>query len=76
MEDRSTCAPIPEGTDLQQVTSYFVGGAPRLKHENIIYSPGDRFRLRTKSTGVIHVHFQLVLKNFERYGVKFSSEDE
>lgn len=66
---------LPEGTELQQVSSYFVGGAPRLKHEDIVYSPGDRFRLMTKSTGVIHVHFQLVLKNFEKYGVRFSSEE-
>ncbi|QDZ23668.1 B9 domain-containing protein [Chloropicon primus] len=66
---------LPEGTDLQQLSSFFVGGAPRLKHEDVVYSPGDRFRLMTKSTGVIHVHFQLVLKNFEKYGVRFSNED-
>ena len=61
---------IPEGTQLEQIASFFIGGSPRLVHEDVAYSPGDRFRLVTKSTGVVHVHFQVVLKNFDKYGVQ------
>ena len=46
-----------------------MGGAPRLKHEDIVYSPGDRYRLMTRSTGLVHVQFQIVLKDFAKYGV-------
>lgn len=60
---------IPEGTAMEKITAFFVGGAPRLKHEDIVYSPGDRYRLMTRSTGLVHVQFQIVLKDFAKYGV-------
>eukprot|EP00879_Flechtneria_rotunda_P033217 GHRR01036766.1.p1 GENE.GHRR01036766.1~~GHRR01036766.1.p1 ORF type:complete len:169 (+),score=30.36 GHRR01036766.1:61-567(+) len=47
---------LPEGSVGERITSFFVGGAPRLRAEEVIYSPGDRFRLQTVSGGVVHLH--------------------
>jgi len=44
-----------QGSLGERITSFFVGGAPRLRVEEVIYSPGDRFRLQTVSGGVVHV---------------------
>ena len=32
-----------------------MGGNPRLKMEEVIHTPGDRFRLHTTSSGVVHL---------------------
>jgi B9 domain-containing protein 2 len=39
----------------ERITQFFVGGAPRLRMEEVIYSPGDRFRLQTAAAGVVHL---------------------
>jgi B9 domain-containing protein 2 len=39
----------------ERITAFFVGGAPRLRVEDVVYSPGDRFRLQTVSGGVVHL---------------------
>lgn len=41
--------------------SFFVGGAPRLRMEEVIYTPGDRFRLQTVAKGVIHLQLGMQL---------------
>ena len=40
------CCGAPKG-----FASFFVGGNPRLKMEEVIHTPGDRFRLHTTSSG-------------------------
>jgi B9 domain-containing protein 2 len=59
----------PEGTVMEKLTSFFVGGRPRLKFEEVIHAPGDRFRLQTKAGGVIKLHLGVCVKDFEKYNV-------
>lgn len=44
-----------QGSLGERVTSFFIGGAPCLQVEEVVYSPGDRFRLQTVSGGVVHL---------------------
>jgi len=46
---------LPEGSTLERISSFFIGGAPRLRAEEVVHSPGDRFRLQTVAGGVVHV---------------------
>ncbi|KAI8475833.1 MAG: B9 domain-containing protein [Monoraphidium minutum] len=60
---------LPEGSALERVTAFFVGGAPRLRAEEVVHSPGDRFRLQTAAAGVVHVRLGVIMREFERNGV-------
>jgi hypothetical protein len=44
-----------QGSLGERITSFFIGGAPCLQVEEVVYSPGDRFRLQTVSGGVVHL---------------------
>lgn len=44
-----------QGSLGERITSFFIGGAPCLRVEEVVYSPGDRFRLQTVSAGVVHL---------------------
>mmetsp|Transcript_28035 Transcript_28035/g.72120 ORF Transcript_28035/g.72120 Transcript_28035/m.72120 type:complete len:178 (+) Transcript_28035:349-882(+) len=61
----------PQGTAGDRFSAYFIGGAPRLKVEEVIFTAGDRFRLQTAATGVVHVELNVVTKDFERHNVVF-----
>jgi hypothetical protein len=54
------CCPVRsmccwQGSLGERITSFFIGGAPCLRVEEVVYSPGDRFRLQTVSGGVVHL---------------------
>ena len=53
MHEVEVCTWCPEGTPLEKLQAFFVGGKPRLKYEEVIHSPGDRFRLATRAAGGI-----------------------
>ena len=59
----------PEGTKGEQLSSFFVGGAPRLKLEEVCYGGGDRYRLQTRSSGVVELKIAIVMKDFAKHGV-------
>ncbi|KAJ9510479.1 hypothetical protein QJQ45_015945 [Haematococcus lacustris] len=44
-----------QGSTGERIAAFFVGGNPRLKLEEVVHSPGDRFRLQTVSGGVVHL---------------------
>ena len=48
----------PEGTAAERLSAFFVGGRPRLKFEEVIHQPGDRFRLQTKAAGVVRLRLR------------------
>ena len=54
---------------MEKFTSFFVGGRPRLKFEEVIHAPGDRFRLQTKAGGVVKLHLGVCVKDFDKYNV-------
>ena len=61
---------IPEGSAGERFSAFFLGGHPRLKAEEVIHTPGDRFRLSTSTSGIVHLELSLVMKDFEANHVK------
>mmetsp|Transcript_36972 Transcript_36972/g.82191 ORF Transcript_36972/g.82191 Transcript_36972/m.82191 type:complete len:177 (-) Transcript_36972:450-980(-) len=61
---------IPEGSTGERIASFFVGGNPRLKFEEVIHTPGDRFRLQTNTSGLVHLQLGIIMKDFERNHVQ------
>ena len=62
---------LPTGTLAEQIKSFFIGGTPRLKIEEIVYSSSDRFRLCTVSSGIVNLRFNLVFKDFGKHNVNY-----
>jgi B9 domain-containing protein 2 len=60
---------VPEGSGIEKLTAFFVGGRPRLKFEEVIHSPGDRFRLQTRAAGVIKLQLGVCVRDFAKYAV-------
>lgn len=62
----------PAGSTQEQITQFFLGGGLQVCNENITYSSSDRFRLQTSAMGTVHVHVDLILRNFDKFGVEYS----
>ena len=69
MHEVEVCTWCPEGTPLEKLQAFFIGGKPRLKYEEVIHSPGDRFRLATRAAGVIKLQLGVCVKYFDKYNV-------
>ncbi|KAJ9508679.1 hypothetical protein QJQ45_027970 [Haematococcus lacustris] len=50
-----------KGSTGERIAAFFVGGNPRLRLEEVVHSPGDRFRLQTVSGGVVHLQLVATL---------------
>eukprot|EP00698_Gefionella_okellyi_P000071 TRINITY_DN10051_c0_g1_i1.p1 TRINITY_DN10051_c0_g1~~TRINITY_DN10051_c0_g1_i1.p1 ORF type:complete len:192 (+),score=14.17 TRINITY_DN10051_c0_g1_i1:45-578(+) len=62
----------PLGTPSERLSSFFFGAAPQLINDETVYSTADRFRVRSASSGVVHVHIDVIAKDFAKYGVQLS----
>lgn len=69
MHEVEVCTWCPEGSPLEKLQAFFIGGKPRLKYEEVIHSPGDRFRLATRAAGVIKLQLGVCVKDFDKYNV-------
>ena len=63
----------PLGSVKDQITSYFVGGSLQLKNPDLFNanSIDELYRLKTVSMGKVHLRVNVILRNFEKYGVEF-----
>jgi B9 domain-containing protein 2 len=61
----------PIGSLKDQITSYFVGGGLQLKNPELAISNSESYRLKTASMGKIHLRLNVILRNFDKYGVEF-----
>ncbi len=59
------------GSFKDQITSYFVGGGFQLKNPELAVANSELYRLKTVSMGKIHLRLNVILRNFEKYGVEF-----
>ena len=50
--------------------AFFMGGAPEVSQESVIYSNADRYRLRTIASGTVHFNIGLITRNFDKFGVE------
>mmetsp|Transcript_18836 Transcript_18836/g.52535 ORF Transcript_18836/g.52535 Transcript_18836/m.52535 type:complete len:178 (+) Transcript_18836:224-757(+) len=62
---------LPMGNLGERMSAHFVGGGPRLKLEEVVFTAGDRFRLQTTAGGIVHLELCVVAKDFERHNVHF-----
>ena len=62
----------PMGSIKDQITSYFVGGSLQLKNPDLFNTSSidELFRLKTVSMGKVHLRINVILRNFEKYGVE------
>ena len=60
------------GSVKDQITSYFLGGSMQLKNPDLFNTSSieELFRLKTVSMGRIHLRLNIILRNFEKYGVE------
>lgn len=58
----------PRGSFFEELTAFFLGGAPRLLNESIVTSSNDRRLLRTVSSGTVHLRLAVILKDHEKHG--------
>jgi len=54
----------------EQLRSFFVGGSPQLKNSDVIYTGGDRYKLRTIAMGTVHLQLGVITRNFDKFGVE------
>lgn len=59
----------PCGTLRERLSTFFLGGAPTLRHTEVVSSSVDRFRLHTEATGEVYCKLAVVTKDFGRHGV-------
>jgi B9 domain-containing protein 2 len=61
----------PVGNAVEELTANFIGGSPHLRNESIVAQPNDRFRLKSESSGIIHVSISLILGRTSSFQVAF-----
>ncbi|NWX53258.1 B9D2 protein, partial [Steatornis caripensis] len=61
----------PRGTGWERLCQRFVGGGPQLLDPEALATGADeRFRLRTETSGTVHLQLGVILRHFGRYGVE------
>lgn len=63
---------VPTGSDLGRFKSFFIGGNPRLKDGDVAHRPGERFLLQTEAAGMVHIHVNVIVKDFARNHIHVS----
>lgn len=51
----------PVGSFVEGLTSNYIGGAPHLRTQALVYTPNDRYRLKSESAGSVHINISLIL---------------
>eukprot|EP00941_MAST-03F_sp_MAST-3F-sp1_P001424 g1424.t1 len=61
----------PTGTPSEELLSFFIGGTPRLKTDEVLYAKAweDRCRISTVSCGIVYAEFSVLMKNFKEAGI-------
>ena len=59
----------PTGTSREQISQFFIGGAPQLRNPDLVHS-AERYALSTSAMGKIHLQLGIIFRNFDRYGVE------
>jgi B9 domain-containing protein 2 len=61
----------PVGNSTEELTTRYIGGSPHLKNAALVESTADRFRLKSESTGVVHIDLSLILGRTSNFMVAF-----
>lgn len=55
---------------LEEFRRFFLGGGIQLRSVDLVYSGNERYRLQTETMGTVHLEFNVILRNFSKYGVE------
>ncbi|XP_030029913.1 B9 domain-containing protein 2 [Manduca sexta] len=58
-------------TFTDRIRHYFLGGSSQLLETDIINLGSDRYKLKTKSKGLVTLHIDVILRNFSSFGVEY-----
>ena len=61
----------PKGGVIDEATTFFLGGAPRVVDERTVTSTDDRRGFKTVSSGTVLLRLSILLKDAERHGLSF-----
>lgn len=61
----------PIGNLRERIVQYFLGGGLQLKYPDLLYSSVERYKLRTEAMGIIKFEFNVILRNFDKFGVEY-----
>jgi len=64
------CTWRPAGKPMEEITRKFVGGGIQLKSPDLVYTNNDRHFLQTAAMGKVHLHLNVILRNFDKFGVE------
>ncbi|EGD82061.1 B9 domain-containing protein 2 [Salpingoeca rosetta] len=62
------CQPSTSG--IESFYQSLVGGSLQLKSDDAVHTQVDRFKLKTKTMGTVHVQLNIVTRGFEAYGIE------
>ena len=60
----------PVGSIVDRLASLFNGETLQLAEESFVYSAEHRHNLQTTSMGEVHLELNVILKDFEKFGVE------
>ena len=60
----------PQGTLRESISEVFLGGGAQLRNPDLIYSSADRYHLRTRAMGKVHLQIGVMLRNFDKFGIE------
>ncbi|KAF7282512.1 hypothetical protein GWI33_002577 [Rhynchophorus ferrugineus] len=61
----------PTGNLRDRVVEYFLGGGQYIKYPDLIFSSEKRYKMSTEAMGVVIFELDLILRNFNNYGVEY-----
>ncbi|KRT81249.1 hypothetical protein AMK59_5127 [Oryctes borbonicus] len=62
----------PFGTIRERFIQFFLGGGPRIKYPDLIFSSNDRYKLNTEAMGVVLFEVNVILRNFNKFCVEYN----
>jgi B9 domain-containing protein 2 len=65
----------PTGTSTEEMLNFFIGGAPRLRSDEILFAKAfeDRCRINTVGHGMVSFDVTVLLKHFQGAGIDFGT---
>jgi B9 domain-containing protein 2 len=60
----------PLGSTTDRLIESLLGGSSQLKDDSLVWSGEDRRKLTTVTVGRVHLHLNVLLRNFSKYGVQ------
>ncbi|KAI4459119.1 b9 domain-containing [Holotrichia oblita] len=62
----------PFGTVRERFVQFFLGGGPRIKYPDLVFTSKDRYKLNTEAMGVVTFDVNVLLRNFDKFGVEYN----